>query len=92
MSIDKSKHIIFGNKCKMGKLNLNLYGKGLERVNVFKFLGVQFDKRLTWNTHINKIVSKCDKILCCLAGSSWGADKGTQLMVYRAMVRSSTGL
>lgn len=92
ISLDKSKFLVFGNKRKVGPLSLNMYGKELERVKVFKFLGVHFDERLTWKTHICKVVSKCEKIinvLRCLAWNNWGADKRTHLMIYQAMIRSS---
>lgn len=47
----------------------------LERVKVFKFLGIYFDVKLIWTEHINKIVEKCQKVLNimrCISGVEWG--------------------
>ena len=35
----------------------------LERVESFRYLGLQFDKKLLWAEHIGKIVEKCKKVL-----------------------------
>ena len=70
---------------------LSMYGQAIERVKVFKFLGVHFDERHTWKNHIDSIVDKCEKVvnvMRSLSGSTWGAGQDTQLMIYRAMVRS----
>lgn len=90
ISVDKSKYIIFGNK-KTECGGLFLYEQALERVKEFKFLGVHFDEKLTWRKQINNVVSKGEKVINVmrsLSGSTWGAGRDTQLMSYRAMVRS----
>ncbi len=82
---------IFGFKRKIPALNLSMYEYPLERVKVVKFLGVWMDEKLTWKTHTDKIICKCEKannILRSLAGSDWGALRGTLLMIYQAMIRS----
>ena len=89
ISSSKSKFMIFGNKRKIPALNILLYDCPVERVKEFKFLGLWMDERLTWKSHIEKIVFKCEKvinILRCLAGSDWGADRDTLTMIYRAMI------
>ena len=48
ISTSKSKFMIFGCKRKIPVLNIYLYDCPLERVNVFKFLRVWMDERLTW--------------------------------------------
>lgn len=37
-----------------------MYGKELEKVGTFKFLGVLFESRLIWADHIRKIKEKCN--------------------------------
>lgn len=52
---------------------------------------MHFDEKLTWKKQIDNVVNKCGKVLNVmrsLSGSSWGAGKDTQLMIYRAMLRS----
>lgn len=92
ISTSKSNYMIFGLKRKSPASTLNMYECPLERVKVFKFLGMWMDERLTWGTHIEKTVIKCEKInnlLRCLGGSDWGAERSVMLMIYRAMIRSS---
>lgn len=92
ISTSKSKYMIFGLKRKSPGFTLNMYDCPLERVKVFKFLGVWMEERLNWNTHIEKTTVKCEKmnnLLRCLGGSDWGAERSTMLMIYRAMIRSS---
>lgn len=52
-SVEKIKTVLrkIGENVKM-----TLYGKSLENVKRFKFLGVYFDTRLTWREHIMKII------------------------------------
>ena len=67
--------MIFGSKRKLPECGLTIYGAPLERVKVFKFLGVWLDERLTWAAHIAKVVEKGEKVLNtmrCLAGCDWG--------------------
>ncbi len=68
-----------------------MYGQTIEQVKVFKFLGVWFDAKLTWNEHIEKIDTKCKKILNvmrCLRGSEWGASTAAMKSMYIALIRS----
>lgn len=66
----KSKVVFYTNR-KIGK-KLFLYGEGLERVESFCFLGVVFDRKLTWKTgeHIVEKSKKVLNIMRCLAGLS----------------------
>lgn len=83
--------MVFGRKRNIESLGLKLYGESLERVGVFKFLGVWVDEKLTYKEHVSRMVSKCGKvinILRCLVGCSWGADRNLMLMIYKAMIRS----
>ena len=53
---------------------LRLYGRNVERIGSFRFLGVYFDTRLTWAEHIESVVGKCKKVLNvmrCLTGKKW---------------------
>ncbi|XP_049904182.1 uncharacterized protein LOC126392679 [Epinephelus moara] len=50
-----------------------------------------FDKRITWKTHIEKVVGKCKKILNiirCLKGRDWGAHRASLKTVYIGLIRS----
>ena len=55
------------------------------------FLGVTFDKKITFLPHILNLRTKCEKslnILKVLSNTSWGADRVSLLKIYRAITRS----
>lgn len=56
-----------------------------------KFLGITFDHKLNFLTHIRILKQKCLKtmnILKVLANTSWGADTKSMLRIYKALIRS----
>ena len=69
---------------------LTLNGTLIPVVEQTKFLGVNFDNKLTFLPHIRYLKEKCVKalnLLVCSPGS-WGADQHTLLHLYRSLVRS----
>lgn len=72
-------------------LSVQLYGKLIPSEPVVRFLGLQFDKRLTYRDHFKSLREKCFKslnVLKCVAGTSYGADRVTLLRLYRSLIRS----
>uniref|UniRef100_A0A8C9ZX57 Reverse transcriptase domain-containing protein n=1 Tax=Sander lucioperca TaxID=283035 RepID=A0A8C9ZX57_SANLU len=57
----KTKSMFFTRKKIDESIKLELYGRTLERVKSFKFLGVYFDTGLTWRDHVSKI--NCGKLV-----------------------------
>ena len=56
-----------------------------------KFLGVLFDRRLTYKEHFKTLHERCFKslnVLKCVSRTSYGADRNTLLLLYRSMIRS----
>ena len=56
-----------------------------------KFLGVIFDRKLSFIPHIRYFKAKCFRalnLLKVLSHTSWGADRFTLLHLYRSLVRS----
>ncbi|XP_076046489.1 uncharacterized protein LOC143028383 [Oratosquilla oratoria] len=56
-----------------------------------KFLGMIFDSKLTWTSHIDTLKTKARKslnILKVISSFSWGADKRSLLMLYNTLCRS----
>ena len=71
--------------------NLILNGELLPYKDEVKFLGLTFDKKLTWSSHINNLKCKVRKsldILKVVSNSDWGADKKSLLHLYDALCRS----
>ena len=81
--------------CKLRGLHndpvLKLDGVEIPVVEQYKFLGVIFDRKLSFIPHINYLKAKCHKALQLLrvvAHTDWGADKSTLLKLYKSLVRS----
>ena len=56
-----------------------------------KFLGLIFDSKLTWTSHINALKLKVKKslnILKVISGFDWGADKKSLLRLYDSLCKS----
>ena len=68
---------------------LKLDGVEIPVVEQYKFLGVIFDRKLSFIPHINYLKAKCHKALQLLrvvAHTDWGAGKSTSLMLYKLLV------
>ena len=70
---------------------LHLYGSPIPVVEESKFLGILFDRKLSFIPHIKYLKAKCLKALNLLkvfSHTSLGADRTTLLKLYRSLVRS----
>jgi len=70
---------------------LFLYDSPIKLVNQNKFLGVIFDRKLSFVPHIKELKKKCLKalnILKVVGHYDWGADRKTLLALYHALIRS----
>ena len=68
-----------------------LYGSLIPVVEDFKFLGVLFDRKLSFIPHIKYLKAKCLKalnLLKVLSHTDWGADRTVLLQLYRSLIRS----
>ncbi|GBN73656.1 RNA-directed DNA polymerase from mobile element jockey [Araneus ventricosus] len=81
--------------CRKRNLHLDpeikLYGEIITFVNEIKFLGVIFDKKLTFLPHVKQLRKKSEialNILKVLSTTAWGADRDSMLKIYRATVLS----
>jgi Reverse transcriptase (RNA-dependent DNA polymerase) len=83
ISREQTKSIIFTkSRPRNGRpdLGVKLRGESIEEETTLKILGLTFDNRLTWKTHVKKAKTKAKQrlnILRCLAGTEWGADRET---------------
>ena len=70
---------------------LYIYGSQIPVVDESKFLGVIFDQKLSFISHIKYVKAKCLKalnLLKVLSHTSWGADRTALLHLYRSLIRS----
>ena len=81
--------------CQQRKIHndpaLYIYGSQIPVVAESKFLGVIFDRKLSFIPHIKYVKAKCIKalnLLKVLSHTSWSADRTTLLHLYRSLIRS----
>ena len=93
LSFPNQKHCV--HFCQLRKQHddpvLHLYGSHIPVVEESKFLGILFDRKLSFIPHIKYLKAKCLKalnLLKVLSHTSWGADRTTLLKLYRSLVRS----
>ena len=66
-------------------------GSSIPVVEEAKFLGLLFDKKLTFIPHIKALKAKCLKaldVLKVLSNTNWGGDRSVLLNLYRSLIRS----
>ena len=71
--------------------NLKLYGQQLTVEEQVKFLGLFFDKKLSFIPHIKYMKDNCRKalqLLRVISSKDWGGDRTTLLRIYRSHIRS----
>ena len=101
MAPEKCAYSIFSNNRKAGekgtkghnkeKLTLNLYNEEILLNNNMIFLGLRFDKFLTFKNQIFYLKSSCNErinIIKTLTHKSWNLDTKTLLQLYKALIRS----
>jgi ribonuclease HI len=87
----KTVSMIFTKRLKTNCKKLEINGIELEFAEQAKFLGLVFDKKLSWTHHINYVIEKSKSkinLLRTLTGYTWGANKNALLRIYRTLIRS----
>ncbi|KAJ4430889.1 hypothetical protein ANN_19480 [Periplaneta americana] len=91
-STNKSECILF-SKRNTPHIQPELYlnNNKLPIVNTIKFLGIIFDRKLTWAPHLAALKEDCMRrisFLKTLAARNWGADYKVLICSYRILIRS----
>ena len=60
LSVAKCIGVVFTRR-NVPELQLTLQGQPIPFQNSLKFLGLHFDRRLIWKTHINELLIRCRK-------------------------------
>ena len=84
-----SEFMFFSNKKKnIRDLDIKINGKKLEQCVSYKYLGVIFDKNLSWQPHVQYICGKISKACGALSKIRHSVDIETLKNVYYALVHS----
>ena len=90
-SVSKTKAMIFSQKRTENQINLKINNQDIVYVSHFKFLGLIFDNKFTWNEHVNHIETCCNKrmnLLKFVSGTKWGANRNSLYRLYTAFILS----
>ena len=84
--------IIFSRSllARKAELNLTLHSEPLKIYPQVKFLGIIFDSKLTFQTHFEDILQRCNNRyyrLRLLANKKWGPSPATIIQIYKQCVR-----
>ena len=89
----KTTIVLFTNShsSNFPEINIKLDNVRIPTSDHVKYLGVVFDSKLNWSKHVNYIINKLSRrvnILKAISSNSWGANKKTLSIVYKALFRS----
>ena len=66
LNVSKTKYMFMGSKALVNKVTdqqISISGEAIERIKVFKYLGLWLDESLTFDFHINKVYNKiCQRL------------------------------
>ena len=89
LNIGKSKFMFISNKKKnIIDLDIKIHGKQLESCETYKYLGVIFDRNLSWKPHVDYISGKISKACGALSKIRYCVDTDTLKTIYYALVNS----
>lgn len=92
LSTSKSNTMVFSRRLNRTALPpIKLFDSILMEVHEKMFLGMLFDRQLTWRPHIKHLKADCVRrlnIIKTLAHQNWGAQEAIILRVYRSLIRS----
>ena len=90
-SLDKTKAVHFTKKLTVQyPPPIFLHKKAIPYVTENKFLGVTFDSKLSFSSHIAQLKVDCTRILNLMrtvSSNSWGADQYILMKIYRALIK-----
>uniref|UniRef100_A0A2S2QTG3 RNA-directed DNA polymerase from mobile element jockey n=1 Tax=Sipha flava TaxID=143950 RepID=A0A2S2QTG3_9HEMI len=81
----KSQSIIFTRTTKYPSLDVRIYNTQIQTSRSIKILGITFDRKNTWNSHLKdlrKVTMLRMNILETLTHTSWGANSITLKQIY----------
>jgi hypothetical protein len=65
----------------------SLGGSVLSQVESHPYLGVEIQRNLHWDNHIDKIIGKSSKTLGMIKRNLWGCNSETKALAYKSLVR-----
>lgn len=91
ISQKKTVAIIFSKRNLHETIQLHINNTPIEIVNEIKILGLTFDSKLNWKTHIANLKRQCYSkmnVLKCIAGKNWGANQNILSNTFKALIQT----
>ena len=88
LNLDKSKCMLISKKRKLSNISIRINGKELKHCASYKYLGVYFDKDLSWKPQIEHVCKKVSKACGALAKTRHFVDEDTLASIYYALINS----
>ena len=82
--------MLFGTAARLAStdsFNIHIDGKQIERVHEFTYLGMVFNERLSWGTHVKKMISKAGKRVGMLGRRRDNLTTHSANVVYISLIR-----
>ena len=90
LNIKNTEAMLFGTAPRLAReksFNICIDGKQIERVHEFTYLGVAFDERLSWGSHVKKVISKAGKRVGMLGRLRDNLTTHSANVVYISLIR-----
>ena len=84
INADKTKYMIFSNRKLLHLRNIKIGSATIEETNNIKFLGIIFDKHLTFKNHVGVVAQKISKSV----GISFKLSKYLSLEIIKTLYYS----
>ena len=90
LNIEKSSYLLFvANKVTCANFKLSLDGLEIPRVNHARFLGTWLDDKLSWDTHVSKLMAKLKCGIGMLQRSKTLLNSSAKRLLYFGQIHSN---
>lgn len=86
INVSKSKHMNISTSPSRSSTQYFLQGRNIDRVSVYKYLGVHFSETLNWSYQVDCIVASAHKTLGFLKRNIALAPPSTKLLAYNSLI------
>lgn len=93
-NVDKTNCVLFTNNQKYDSPNIEFKGQQLVLKDKLKHLGVIFDSKLNWRSHVNYVKQKAEKLINNLlrfGKVKFGLNSGAMEVIYKGAVLPMVG-
>ena len=84
---EKYQVLHISNKRNLLKYNYNIHGHILEEAETSKYLGINLNRTLSWNNHINTVAKKASNISAFLQRNLHQLPRKSKAQCYQTLVR-----